>query len=326
MQPTNETNQTNLTALAPSASSPAWWAHPPFWAVVVVVGYAALLALASWVLLASGDERKRRLRAAGTHAINVIVLSLLSLTWVYRFRIGDFSTSIWTWTRAIATWYWAQPLWDKVWMGGLFAAFVFEVIYVDIYLILHRLVWRSIFPDLVLIRGGNTTPTVVGRIYRVENGMNGRPHRYHFAPHYSNPFTWMGQLHVVETPLSLQRVNGFQRGIHATRLIVDRTTRRTWRVGETGMRTQPVHADGTDEIVDRSLTENRHVSTQGIEGNPHILASRASKETTNRTRVHGWRRGSQSPTPMKEGSQGASTRTLRPRVPTADGGHQNGQQ
>jgi hypothetical protein len=89
-------------------------------------------------------------------------------SYVYRIEASAFIVTVWGYVLDVGTWYLFELSWGRrIFLTGIFALFLFELLYVYGYKFMHRVVWRRVFPDLRLIRDATRPPVLVGRIYKI---------------------------------------------------------------------------------------------------------------------------------------------------------------
>ena len=239
---------------------------------------------------------RRAVAVARWVTLYLVPPALLLASWIYRLELGAWLANVWTTIAIYLDWFGALPWRDQAFYGGLLLVFLLEVWYIDFKLILHGMLWRSLFPDLELERSPSRAPNFLGRLYRLEAPTReGEPYRYHFAPHYLSSFHLLreriaGQpLHVLEHAAAPRYATNRRAVLPGLAIVADPARPRVWRVDERGMHSHAVGADTVNEIVADALRSNREIVREGVEGNPWVLAQRASKDTSSRVIPVSWR-------------------------------------
>lgn len=289
----NLTNETCATSNASNASGPAClteqgvnligWTYDHAFAVlcVLLVGAVFVVGAVSYAR-APAAQRPKALRRLTETLLYLVVVGLISASWIYRPQLGSALVGLWTLILAVYLWY-SELAWTlQLAYLGLGAFFVWEVVWLYGYKFLHRIVWRGRFPDLCLIREEFGMPrrvVLLGRLYKkVKPTVEGEPWRYEFVPHHGGAFDWISKRSVLLTSLKLEEVSPREQGVRAVAAQRVPGELRVYTLRDERLGSYPVGQDAPRAIVTENLDANRQIAQEAIEGNPWALYKRADRD------------------------------------------------
>lgn len=256
-------------------------AHVWFWALAIVATLAIVaLAVRAAVKARAGERAQRALGTLFDFSLYFGIPVLAVASWVYRPLINEAINGVLFFLGALS--YWIQDLTPIQRVGYVFllAIFVYEM---RLYVKFARFVWRRINNDLCRRAGESGELNMIGRLYGVEEmrAATGEPtFRLYFVPHDAGLFDFLWAKHTLDVPERPVPVGKCKVAISAMGIERDMEQQRHWRLRQSLQDGHPFGGKSSTALMESSLEDNKLVVQHGIDGNPHVLAARATRNST----------------------------------------------